>query len=161
MRRLLPALLLAASCGRGGDVDAPQTLRLSSPDFSDEIPAKFSKTPPRLTWSNLPAGAKELALVVDDPDAPTAEPYVHYVQTRLSPAEGGPPPVVGKSESGKSEWEPLEPPAGETHRYRFRLYALDTSLAASPFTKAELLAAIRGHVLAWGELKARYPAKKP
>lgn len=160
MRRAALLLVLAASCGRGGDVDAPQTLLLSSPDIAGEIPAAFAKAAPRWAWSNLPAGTKELALVVDDPDAPTAEPYVHYVLTRLSPTEGGTPPVVGKNESGKTEWEPLDPPKGETHAYRFRLYALDASLGASPLSKAELLAAMRGHVLAWGEFRARYPARK-
>jgi len=161
MRRLPLFLLLAASCGKGGDVDAPQTVRVASPDFTDVIPEKVARSAPRLTWTNLPSGTRELALVVDDPDAPTAEPYVHYVLTRISSSEGGPPPVLGKSESGKAEWEPLEPPRGEIHRYRFRVYALDLSLPASPMTKGELIAAIKGHVLAWGELRARYGSKSP
>jgi Raf kinase inhibitor-like YbhB/YbcL family protein len=160
MKRLLMLpVLLAASCGQKGDMDAPQTVKLSCADFTEDIPEKFARIPPKLTWSNLPAGVREMALVVDDPDAPTAEPYVHFVLTRIPPAEGGPAPIVGKSESGKTEWEPLEPPRGETHRYRFRLYALDTPVAPSPLTKTELLAAIKGHVLAWGELKARYGRK--
>ena len=161
MNRLAWSVLLLASCSRSDGIEAPKTIRLASPDFSDNIPEMFSRTAPRLVWSNRPERARELALVVDDPDAPTSEPYVHYVLTKMAPAEGGAPPIEGKGESGKVGWEPLEPPRGETHRYRFRVYALDTSLPATPMTKGELLAAIKGHVLAWGELRAAYRSTGP
>ena len=160
MKNLVWLLAFAVSCGKA-DVDAPQTVKFSSPDVADEIPAAFARTAPRFSWSTMPGGTRELAVVVDDPDAPTAEPYVHYVLTHLSPSEGAPPPTVGKNESGKTAWDPLEPPSGETHRYRFRIYALDTTVGAAPMTKAELLAAIKGHVLAWGEFRAKFPPKKP
>jgi Raf kinase inhibitor-like YbhB/YbcL family protein len=161
MNRLAWCVIFLASCSRSDGGEAPETIRLSSPDFSGNIPEKFARIAPRLAWSNLPAGTQELALAVDDPDAPTSEPYVHYVLTKIAPAEGGAPPVEGKNESGKVGWEPLEPPRGETHRYRFRVYALDTSLPTTPMTKGELLAAIKGHVLAWGELRAAYRSSGP
>jgi Raf kinase inhibitor-like YbhB/YbcL family protein len=161
MNRLALFVLLLASCNSSDGVGAPKTIQLSSPDFSGEIPEKFARKAPHLAWSNFPAGTRELALVVDDPDAPTAEPYVHYVLTKITPAEGGPPPIVGKCESGKAEWEPLDPPKGETHRYRFRVYALDISLPATSMTSGELGGAIKGHVLAWGELRATYRSPGP
>src|SRR5262245_42390077 len=102
-RALLVAVLLAASCssGRKADVEAPKTLELRSPDFTDLIPSKAAVAPPELMWSGTPAGTVELALIVDDADAPTAEPYVHYVLTRIAPK--GPPPtsIVGRNESGR------------------------------------------------------------
>lgn len=142
-------------------MEAPKTIQLSSPDFSGDIPEQFARKAPRFAWSNIPPGTRELALEVDDPDAPTAEPYVHYVLTKIAPAEGGAPPIVGKNESGKAEWDPLDPPRGETHRYRFRIYALDTSLPANLMTKGELDAAMKGHILAWGELRAAYHSTGP
>jgi Raf kinase inhibitor-like YbhB/YbcL family protein len=161
MKRLACCVLLLTSCSRSGGGEGPETIRVSSPDVSDSIPEKFSRTAPRLAWSNLPAATRELALVVDDPDAPTPEPYVHYVLTKIAPAEGGAPPIVGKNESGKAGWEPLEPPRGETHRYRFRVYALDLPLPATPMNRGELMAALKGHVLAWGELRAAYRSPGP
>ena len=152
-------VLAACSQERVGDVTAPKTLQVTSPDFSDLIPAKCANAPPKIVWSDPPAGTKELALIVDDPDAPMDEPYVHYVLTRIAPKGPPPEPVVGKGESGRCVWEPLDPPAGETHRYFFRVYALDLPLGGSPRSKTEVLAAIQGHVLAWGELVGRFGKK--
>jgi Raf kinase inhibitor-like YbhB/YbcL family protein len=158
---ILTALLLAAaSCSaRRPDVEAPKTLEVRSPDFSDMIPASAAVAPPKLMWSGTPAGTRELALIVDDPDAPTSEPYVHYVLTRIAPKGPPPPSLVGRNESGGTAWEPLDPPSGETHRYYFRLYALDIALGDQPKSKAELLKDMKGHVLAWGELVGRYAKK--
>ena len=154
-------MVVLAGCSkvRSADVDAPKTLIVTSPDFTGQIPTNYATSPPKIVWSEPPAGTKELALIVDDPDAPTSEPYVHYVLTRIAPKGLATDPVIGKNESGKMKWESLEPPAGETHRYYFRLYALDMSLGDAPKSKAEVLASIKGHVLAWGELIGTYAKK--
>jgi Raf kinase inhibitor-like YbhB/YbcL family protein len=117
---------------------------------------------PPLAWSGLPEGARELALVCDDPDAP--RPFVHWVLYKI-PAErsGLPEGSVGAALEGKNDFGgtgyrgPMPPRGHGTHRYRFRLYALDAELeVVAGLTRDELLRAIEGHVLAEGELVATY-----
>jgi len=127
---------------------------------------------PPLTWSGVPEGTKELALIVDDPDAPRAEPWVHWVLYKI-PAdvraltEGLPrTPTLGipaGARQGKNSWGTVgyrgpAPPKGHgKHHYHFRSYALDTPLAALPgLDKAGLLAAMHGHILATAELVGTY-----
>ncbi len=127
---------------------------------------------PPLTWSNVPAGAVELALICDDPDAPTAEPWVHWVIYKIPAKLSGLKEGIARSEKlaepvgvlqGKNSWNtigyrgPMPPPGHGTHHYHFKLYALDSALALQPgLTKPQLLDAIRGHVLAEGELVGTY-----
>lgn len=140
------------------------------------IPKKYTgdgqDTSPPLRWSGLPAGTKELALIVDDPDAPRAEPWVHWVLYKLpatatSLPEGVPPALrVGDPPGalqGKNSWGkvgyggPSPPPRHGRHRYYFRLYALDAPLTLDPGAdKAALLAAMSGHVVAEGQLMGTY-----
>ena len=127
---------------------------------------------PPLTWSGLSEGVKELALIVDDPDAPRAEPWVHWVLYKI-PAdvrtltEGGPPTptlnvppgaMQGKNSWGTDGYRGPAPPRGHgTHHYHFRLYALDAPLAAAQdLDKAGLLEAMQGRVLAEAELVGTY-----
>jgi Raf kinase inhibitor-like YbhB/YbcL family protein len=127
---------------------------------------------PPLAWSGVPASAQELVMIVDDPDAPTNEPWVHWVIYRLAPTltelpEGVPPiarpgTVLG-SIQGKNSWNALgyrgpAPPKGHgLHHYRFTLYALDQALELSDgLDKADLLKAIKGHVVAEGRLVGTY-----
>jgi hypothetical protein len=113
-----------------------------------------------------------LALIVEDPDAPRAEPWVHWVLYKIPAdvrtlAEGIPPspaPAVprgalqGKSSWGTDGYRGPAPPRGHgTHHYHFRLYALDAPLAAAQgLDKAGLLEAMKGHVLAEAELVGTY-----
>jgi Raf kinase inhibitor-like YbhB/YbcL family protein len=117
---------------------------------------------PPLQWSNLPAGTRSLALVVDDPDAPGGV-FTHWIAWGLDPAaeeldEGEAAPREGQNDFGMSGYRGPCPPAGHgRHRYVFRLYALDAEpeLAAGA-AKAELEKAIAGHVLTTAELVGTY-----
>ncbi len=127
---------------------------------------------PALTWSGVPEGARELAMIVDDPDAPTPEPWVHWVIYKIPARAGHLPENVAKVEApsepagvrqGKNSWERIgyggpAPPRGHgVHHYHFKLYALDAelSIAATP-DKNQLPAAMEGHILAQTELMGTY-----
>lgn len=148
---------------------------ISSPAFQDggEIPAAFTcegrDLSPALTFTGVPAGAKSLALIVDDPDAPDpAAPkmtYVHWVLFDLPPDTPGLPEgatsLPAGTKDGLNDWNRTGyggpcPPIGR-HRYFFKLYALDTTLShLNQPTKAELLAAMQGHVLAEAQIVGTY-----
>jgi len=154
------------------------TLSVRSPAFPEGRPIPRRHTgdgedlSPPLSWSGLPATARELALIVDDPDAPTPEPWVHWVIYKLPAttdglAEGVPP--VGRPGSvptalqGQNSWKatgyrgPAPPKGHGVHRYFFKLYALDAALdLPGGLTKAGLLNAIEGHVVAEGGLMGTY-----
>ncbi len=118
---------------------------------------------PPLEWSAPPPGAQELVLVVEDPDAPATEPFVHWLVWGLKPQkgqllEGETPPRVGKNSYRNSEWLLPDPPAGHgPHDYVFQLFALDLPLTLMPGAgRSELLEAMEGHVLAAAVLTATY-----
>lgn len=129
---------------------------------------------PALAWDEPPAGTRQFALLCDDPDAPTPQPWVHWVIAGLSPALRGLPeglPRQGTLKAplaavqGMNSWTsdnlgyrgPSPPHGHGTHHYSFRLYALDRELALPPGAdKAALLNAIRGHVLAEAVLMGTY-----
>jgi Raf kinase inhibitor-like YbhB/YbcL family protein len=160
---------------------AGSTLAIRSPAFRDgaEIPIRHtcegSDASPALEWSGVPAGARSLALVVDDPDAPDpAAPrmtWVHWVLYDIPPAASGLPEGVARgalpagTRQGVNDWKRTGwggpcPPIGR-HRYFFKLYALDAPLGdlGTP-TKAKLEAAMKGHVLASAELMATYEKQR-
>jgi Raf kinase inhibitor-like YbhB/YbcL family protein len=157
------------------------SLSLTSPDFEHEgsIPSRHTcdgqDTAPALTWSGVPADATSLALIVDDPDAPDpAKPqrtYVHWVLYNIPTTATGLPAgaraatLPAGTGEGKNDWNRLGyggpcPPIGR-HRYFFKLYALNRQLAGlhEP-TKAELLSAMEGHILAQAELMGTYEHPK-
>jgi Raf kinase inhibitor-like YbhB/YbcL family protein len=122
---------------------------------------------PDLKWSGVPQGAKSLALICDDPDAPVGT-WVHWVLFNI-PADvtalpaGIPADATLKNGArhGKNDFRKLgyggPCPPGGTHRYYFKLYALDTVLnLEGGSTKAQLLAAMKGHILAEGQLMGKY-----
>ena len=118
---------------------------------------------PPLEWSAPPAGTEELVLVVEDPDAPTPEPFCHWLVWGLAPQrgkllEGETPPRVGKNAFGNSEWLLPDPPTGHgPHDYVFQLFALDCQLALMPgATRGDLVEAMQGHVIAAAVLTATY-----
>jgi Raf kinase inhibitor-like YbhB/YbcL family protein len=117
---------------------------------------------PPLRWANVPDEARSLALLVDDPDAPSGV-FTHWLTWGLDPGAGG----LGEGEAGPSEGRngfgtlgyrgPCPPPGRGRHRYLFRLYALDGDLELdSGAEKAELEQAIEGHVLTIAELVGTY-----
>lgn len=153
------------------------TVTVESPAFSpgQTIPTRFTgdgeDLSPKLTWSGLPAGAKELALICDDPDAPTPQPWVHWVIYKVPGDATGLPENVAKTDrpaepagvvQGRNSWGRIgyggpAPPRGKAHHYRFRIYALGAALDVKPgLDKPQLLAAMHGHILAEGELVGVY-----
>jgi Raf kinase inhibitor-like YbhB/YbcL family protein len=123
---------------------------------------------PRLQWADPPEGAKSFALICDDPDAPRGT-WVHWVLFNLpndlrTLDEAVPTQETltngarqGKNDFGAIGYGGPAPPRGKPHRYYFKLYALDQMLDLSAgATKDQLLAAIKGHVLAEGQLMGRY-----
>ena len=145
-------------------------MKLTSSSFDRDapIPAKYTgegaDVSPALAWSGAPSGTKELALVCDDPDAPRPTPWVHWVLAKIpatttSFAEGvtgiG---VEGVNDFGRNGYGgPLPPKGHGTHHYHFKLYALDVPVdARMGLTKDELLAAMKGHVVAEAEIVGTY-----
>jgi Raf kinase inhibitor-like YbhB/YbcL family protein len=142
------------------------------------IPEKYTgegtAVSPPLARLNVPPGTKELALICDDPDAPQAEPWVHWVIYKLPPETKGLPEGVPREAKlkepagalqGKNSWPAKEgtgyrgpfPPPGKVHHYHFKLYALDAPLPADPdLGKDALLKRIKGHELGMGELTGTY-----
>lgn len=132
------------------------------------IPKKYTgesaDVSPPLAWSGVPHGAKELVLICDDPDAPTPKPWVHWVVYKIPPMQSGLPEgtrdslTEGRNDFKKTGYGGPMPPEGHgTHHYRFHLYALDQPTAAGPgLTQEQLLAAMKGHILAEAELVGTY-----
>jgi Raf kinase inhibitor-like YbhB/YbcL family protein len=141
---------------------------LTSPAFrpGGRIPRRHTcegeDVSPALVWANLPAGTKELALVVEDPDAPGGI-FVHWAAwglpgTAEALAEGESAPGEGRNDFATIGYRgPCPPRRHGPHRYVFRLYALGSSVAVPPGAgKAELLEAIEAHVLGVAELVGTY-----
>lgn len=169
-------ILLACATGLAAQANAQErnmALTLTSNAFHDggEIPrrhtCKGADVSPPLAWSGVPANAKSLALIVDDPDAPDpAAPqmtWVHWVLYNIPPTASGLPEGVAAAAlpagtlQGTNDFQRVRyggpcPPVGR-HRYFHKLYALDTVLPdLHQPTKAALEQAMKGHVLAHTEL---------
>lgn len=149
--------------GKGG-------FSLSSPAFMDGgvldpcfTASEEDAVAPPLEWTAPPAGTTELALIVEDPDAPGAEPMCHWLVWGL-PAQAGKllegeiPPRVGKNAHQNSEWLLPNPPEGDgKHDYVFQLFALDLPLALMPGAgRDELMASMKGHVVAAAVVTGTY-----
>ncbi len=156
------------------------TIEITSTAFAhgQPIPKKYTgegaDVSPPLSWSGLPEGTREVALVCDDPDAPSEQPWVHWVIYKIPPeATNLPEGIPAKPRpislpgvfQGSNSWPrgqntgykgPMPPP-GRPHRYYFKLFALEAKLPVEPgLDKATLLQEIENHVLATGELVGTY-----
>jgi len=146
-------------------------LKSSAFTAGEMIPQKYTcdgpDVSPPLSWSDVPAGAKSLALIADDPDAPMGT-WVHWVAWNIPPNAHGLEEGMPKKDSlpngmkqGTTDFRSIGyggpcPPSG-THRYFFKLYALDTSLNLPPSTtKKDLEKALQGHLLQQVELMGKY-----
>jgi Raf kinase inhibitor-like YbhB/YbcL family protein len=159
------ALSVAAADPAVAAKKAPK-LALTSPAFADgaEIPDGFTCTgasaSPTLKWKNVPRKTVQLALIVQDPDAP-GRTFVHWVIWGLDPKAGQiveetvpAGAVQGANSLGKTGYlGPCPPPGSDPHHYQFTLYALsDAPQVEAGATAAALRAAIKGHVLAKARL---------
>lgn len=143
-------------------------MKISSGAFENngQVPALYTcdgkDINPPLRFEGAPAGTESLALIVDDPDAPGGT-WVHWVLWKIPPAtdeikEGSVPKgaLQGRNDFGRKDYGGPCPPSG-THRYYFRLYALDmTPVLGDNATKADLEASMKGHILAHSELIGLY-----
>jgi len=155
-----------------------KNIEIKSSAFSegDTIPMKYtcdgSDVSPTLTWSGLPEGTKSLALICDDPDAPRGT-WVHWVIFNIPPniaglaeaaaisedanLEGA---IEGVTDFGDNSYGGPCPPRGPAHRYFFKIYALDKMLdLKGKATKADVENAMKGHILAMGQLMGKYQRK--
>lgn len=169
MRVVWLTTFLALACAANFPAHAA-SMNISSPAFASgkPMPAKFAykreNLSPPLTIGNVPANAKSLALIVDDPDAPMGL-WTHWLvwnlpATTTDLAEGALPSGAsqGKNSSGHARYDGPAPPSG-THRYFFHVYALDTTLSLpAGSTRAALEAAMKGHVVGSGETFGTYSA---
>ena len=176
---LIPALLIAVHCGsRDGSEgekrgDKMTVMKLTSGAFEEGalIPRQHTcdgaNSSPPLSWTGAPEGTKSFSLIFDDPDAPSRT-WVHWVVYDLPADMTGLPENVGKvekldisgrqgvSDFGRFGYGGPCPPSG-THRYFFKLYALDTMLELSGrVSKKQLEEAMEGHVLESAQLVGRY-----
>jgi Raf kinase inhibitor-like YbhB/YbcL family protein len=141
-------------------------MKLTSEAFQHQapIPGRFTcdgdDVSPPLVISGIPDDVETLALVMDDPDAPSGT-WDHWVAYDIAVVEEIPEGVAGLGTPGRNSWGRSGyggpcPPSG-THRYYFTVYALDTRLGLEPGAdKAALLESIEGHVLAEATLMGRY-----
>jgi Raf kinase inhibitor-like YbhB/YbcL family protein len=141
---------------------------LTSPAFEEgqPIPRKHScegeNASPQLSWSSVPEGARSLALIVHDPDAPSGD-FIHWVAWNIDArsdglGEGAHPPVEGANGFGENGYGgPCPPPGHGAHRYFHELFALDTELDLEEGASPEQLEdAMEGHVLGGAELVGTY-----
>jgi hypothetical protein len=175
----LVALVFMFFCTGAADVVCAQAkggegmITITSTAFSEGgmIPKEFtcdgSNVSPALSWSGIPPGTKSLALVCDDPDAPMGT-WVHWVLFNIPSSARELPEAIapdktlangarhGINDFRKYGYGGPCPPGG-THRYYFKIYALDTELALAPgVSKDALLTAMQGHILAEGRLMGIY-----
>ncbi len=147
-----------------------KSMKLESTAFAANalIPSKYTcdgeNISPPLAWNDLPTGTQSIALIVDDPDAPQRT-FVHWVVYDIPATVSQLPEqiasndfqgVQGKNDFGKLGYGGPCPPTG-THRYFFKLYALDKKLGLTTgATKEQVLTAMEGHVLGQAELIGQY-----
>ena len=168
---IIALLLLTAGCmgPPGADLqtgrDQPEPamrVSVSSGVNGSDLPAIYSCTGPgqvpAIFWRDPPTGAQSMAVIMEDPDAPSGL-FTHWIVYNLDPAEGGVPPnqlpVAERAGSGFQGLNSLKtrgylppcPPDATVHRYVFTLYALDTRISPSIPDRSQIDAAMEGHIL--------------
>lgn len=125
----------------------------------DAYSCKGASESPKVSWSGIPAGTKSLVLILDDPDA-TSAPFTHWIVFNIPPQPGelsrAQPNLKvlsdgaqqGDTSSGSRGYYPPCPPIGSTHRYIFRLYAVDMDITQPVADRDSIDWALTGHTLA-------------
>jgi len=183
MRRLAVFLVIAvaivviARVAVDGGKARKMEIKVTSTAFEEGglIPKQYTcdgaDISPPLAWESIPEATKSIALIADDPDAP-GKIWVHWVIYDLPADTRALPEHVptlrtlpdgsrqGTNDFGKIGYGGPCPPSG-THRYYFKVYALDTTLGIDPgVKKADLLKTIESHILAKGQLMGKYARQK-
>lgn len=155
---------------------ANETMAVHSDAFDHEaaLPAVHSDSEgrnvsPPLSWSDPPAGTRQLVLLCEDPDIPMRKPFAHWVVYGIPPETRSFPPGIavgerpmgalqGRNAARKEGYLGPHPPQGHgTHHYHFQIFAVDVPSSLGPgATRDQVVEAIRGHVLACGDLVATY-----
>ncbi|MDP2767105.1 MAG: YbhB/YbcL family Raf kinase inhibitor-like protein [Candidatus Methanoperedens sp.] len=171
---LLFSLAVVSGCIAGEkEVNTMEKITVSAEAFreGETIPAEYTcdgkDVSPSLSWKGIPANAKSIALIMDDPDAPGGT-FVHWVLFNIPANTQKLPKGIpgnqtlgdgsrhGATDFGRVSYGGPCPPRG-THRYYFKMYALDTMLDLKPgASKKQLENAMKGHILAQGELMGKY-----
>ena len=173
----MAALLLCGCSGGPSLTDKKPTMPVTSTAFKEgeEIPKEYTAdgagVSPPLAWSGAPKGVKSFALICDDPDAP-GKTWTHWLVWNLPPDTKDLPEHVltekmlpngalqGTNDAVGIGYGGPGPPKGKPHRYFFKVYALDTVLELKEGAKRpDVDSAIKGHVLAWGQLMGTYERK--
>jgi len=180
---LISTVLFTGACAKpdrqGSPVNrsASITMKITSPSFAEgqPIPSKYTcdgeNVSPPLSWDQVPLAAKTFTLICDDPDAP-AGTWVHWVLYDLPAMNRTLPEAIeptaqlptgasqGRNDFRQSGYGGPCPPPGTSHRYYFKLYALDGTLGLKPGAiKADVEAAMKGHILGEGQLMGTYKRK--
>ncbi len=181
LKLLLSVVLLAVIAGCIADKESANTKEVSMQNISisseafqngsnipDEYTCEGEEVSPALSWKGIPADAKSIALIMDDPDAPRGT-FVHWVLFNIPANTQQLPKGIpgnktlsdgsrhGMTDGGKAGYVGPCPPSGKPHRYYFRIYALDKKLDLPPgASRKQLDDAMKGHILAKGELMGRY-----
>jgi len=173
----IPLIMSISTYCSGGpkmNLDSLPKLTVTSPAFEQDgiIPSRYTcdgkDISPAISWSGAPEGTKSFVLISDDPDAPMGT-WVHWIVynipgnvTELTEAVESQEVLDDGIMQGVSSWKRIGyggpcPPSG-THRYFFKVYALDCTLAIKPkdANKKEVLKAMKGHIIAYGELIGNY-----
>ena len=169
---IIPLAAWVSAAAAEDAAKAPKTVSLevrsSSFPSGGPIPRKYTKEgedlSPALEWSGAPAAAKAFAVIMDDPDVPLANPFVHWVAYGIAGDAHALPEaaktgfVAGKNHFGALGYGgPMPPPGSGPHHYHFKVYALDAEVDPAPGkSKGELLESMEGHVLATGEVVGTY-----
>lgn len=180
MRRVLILAVAASLVAGTAAAQSVAALAVSSPTLGagETIPRDYTadgrNVSPPLQWSGAPSSTKEFAIILDDPDVPMPQPFVHWVMYKIpgtatgvpenipiDPAASMPAEIAGAIQGLSGFKRPIyrgpAPPPGKPHHYHFKVYAIDAVLDLKPgLTKADLLDAIKGHVVGEGELVAIY-----
>jgi Raf kinase inhibitor-like YbhB/YbcL family protein len=146
-------------------VTASSTLVIKSPAFEDNefISSKYTcdgvNVNPEISIGEIPKNTKSLAIIVDDPDAPSGS-FCHWLMWNIAPKnsikENSAPGIQGRNSFGENKYDGPCPPSGK-HHYHFKVYALNTKLNLLVSTdKNELEKAMKDHIIARGELVGLY-----